>query len=222
MATTQTFTLPEEVTSARKRAEELTGGATELAAGENTISDILTQKVRDAYSSDQDITSKLDLATGTYLSAPSAAREQYQGIFNPFQRESLVDKYVSEALIPLLSYSTLYGQRQGRIGDIISAGTGAYKAESTRKAGEAKAASDLYTNLFNEWLQTEQLKISAQKAGESEIDLMDIIKAYKTLRGQEEDEWEDITNQLTPQYGFTPGTSTLDLEKARTSGGLSF
>ncbi len=158
-----TFTLPTDVTKARENAISLTGAATEYKVGEATISDVLKQKVQDAYGNNKDILGGLDTSTAGYLSAPSAAREKYQGVFNPFTRESLVDQYVANTLIPMLSYSSLYGQRMGRIEDTIGAGTRAYQAESARKESTAKAASDLYTNLLNEYVSLQQLNLRQQE-----------------------------------------------------------
>lgn len=153
-----TFQLPEEVTGARQRAQDITKEAQNYQAGESSISDVLRQKVQEAYSNNQDIIKPLDEATSTYLSAPQVGREMYQDVFNPFSREKLVSQYVGTEALPMLGLSNILGNRMGRIEDTIGAGTRAYQGETARKVAEAGQAQDMYSALLNEYLQTEKLR----------------------------------------------------------------
>lgn len=154
--------LPAEVTNARARAQELTGAAGQYSAAEPTISDLLRQKVQQAYADNQDIVAPLDEATTNYISAPSEARSQYENIFNPFQREALVSRYTANQALPMLSLSNIYGNRMGRIDDTIGAGTRAFQAAAAAKAAEAQQANQLYNTLLNEY-QIQQSLAQANK-----------------------------------------------------------
>lgn len=158
--------LPAEVTNARARAEELAGVAGQYSAAEPSISDVLRQKVQQAYADNQDIIGELDAAQGSYLAAPQTARAQYEDIFNPFQREALVSQYIQNEALPMLSYSSIYGNRLGRIDDLIGAGTRGYQAEVAARQNEAQLANQSYQNLLNEYQITQALE--AQQAAASQ------------------------------------------------------
>lgn len=155
--------LPDNVIQARNAATEATKTANTAAAGEPSISDVLRQKVTEAYSSSQDIVKPLDVATKNYLGAPQAGREKYQNIFNPFQRENLVSQYVGNESLPMLSLSSILGQRFGRIEDTIGAGTRAYQADVAAKQGAAQLAKDLYDSLLTEYNTVETNKLAREK-----------------------------------------------------------
>lgn len=150
--------LPDEITKARQSAQGASAAYGQAAAGEPTISDVLKQKITEAYQSSQDIIKPLDVATKDYLGAPQAGREQYQNIFNPFQRENLVSQYVGNKSLPMLSLSSILGQRFGRVEDTIGAGTRAYQADVAAKQAAAQTAQQLYESLLNEYTTSEQLR----------------------------------------------------------------
>jgi hypothetical protein len=150
--------LPQNVTDARNAATEYTKAAGTTAAAEPLISDVLRQKITEAYASSQDIVKPLDVATKNYLGAPAAAREKYQSIFNPFQRENLVTQYTGTEALPMLSLSSILGQRFGRVEDTIGAGTNAFKSQVLADQAKAQLANDLYSTLLNEYTTGEQLK----------------------------------------------------------------
>jgi hypothetical protein len=143
--------LPENVTRAREEATSAATSAGNLAAGEYTIGDILKKKVTEAYQDNQDVIGKLDTATATYTGAPSAAREKFSGIFNPTQREALVSEYTGNQSIPMLSLSSILGQRFGRIEDTIGAGTRGYQGMVAGEQSRATNLQNLYANLLNEY-----------------------------------------------------------------------
>jgi hypothetical protein len=136
---------------ARNKVSETMGRYTDLASGGATIADVLKEKALKAFDNNQDIVKPLDEATASYYSAPSTAREKYQGIFNPFSREKLVSEYTNNASLPMLMYANLYGNRMGRIDDLINSGTNAYKAEVTSAEGAANTAQKEYENILKEY-----------------------------------------------------------------------
>ena len=135
--------LPQEVVNAKANAQSLLGTAGQMKAAEPTVTDVLTQKVRDAYSQNADIIKPLDEATQNYINSPKVGREKYQNIFNPFTREKLVGQYTGTESLPMLSLANIYGGRMGRIEDILGAGTRGYSAATdaaTNKAALAQQA----------------------------------------------------------------------------------
>lgn len=154
--------LPANITSAREASTAATSNFADMATGQATIGDILKQKTIDLYNNNQDIVGPLDTATQTYLQSPQVAREKYQDIFNPFTREKLVSQYVGNESMPMLSLSNIYGNRLGRIQDIIGAGTNAYTSAMTAEQAKAEQARQLYTDLLKEYVTSENLASQKQ------------------------------------------------------------
>lgn len=150
--------LPTNVVQAREKAQQASEQSGVSGSEQYRVEDVLRQKVIDAYQSSQDIVKPLDVATQDYLVAPQAGREQYQNIFNPFQRENLVSKYVANKALPMLSLSSILGQRFGRIEDTIGAGTRGFQAQAAADQAKAEQARSIYQDLLNEYTTTEQLK----------------------------------------------------------------
>lgn len=156
--------LPQNIIQARQEAQSAAGQYGQLAAQKPAISDVLKQKALDLYQNNQDIIQPLDTATQAYMSAPSVGREKYQDIFNPFTREKLVSQYVGNQALPMLSLSSILGQRMGRFEDLMGAGTNAYTAMTTGQQLEAQNKRQLYEDLLNEYKTTEELALSREKA----------------------------------------------------------
>lgn len=154
--------LPDNVVQARNAATEYTQKAGASAAAEPLIQDVLRQKITEAYASSQDIVKPLDVATQNYLGAPQQAREKYQNIFNPFQRENLVSQYTGNQALPMLSLSSILGQRFGRIDDTINAGTNAFRSQTIADREKAQQASGLYSSLLDEYVISQQLASQAE------------------------------------------------------------
>lgn len=220
--------LPGQITSARDTASQLSGVASDYAAGEQSVMDILRGKIQEAYSSNQDLIGKLDQSIGNYLPSPQVGREKYQNIFNPFQRESLVSQYTANQAIPMMTNAGLLGQRLGRIEDLVGAGTRAYGAESARKQGKAQTAQQQYSNLLNEYqiMQPQTSVIEADgrqllinsKTGEviqdlgaappkagSGSDFSGLESLLGLLMGAEGGDWEDLGEQTQKDTGFEYG-----------------
>lgn len=155
--------LPAEVTQARQRAQSLLGAAGQMKANEPAVTDVLRQKVQDAYSQNQDIIKPLDEATQAYLQGPQVGREKYQGIFNPFTREKLVSQYRGNLALPMLSLSSILGNRMGRIEDTLGAGVRGYQASANNLLSQAQLAQQAYQDLFNEYTTLEGLRQSQQR-----------------------------------------------------------
>lgn len=159
-----TFELPEGVKATKATAMNLADQAAELAGGEHTIGDILETKVRDAYKDNEDIINKLDTAQAGYLSAPAESREKYLTPTsdayqpNPFAADRLIQQATGNALIPYLTYSGIYGQRVGRIADLINAGTNAYKGVSAQAQAKAANALQAYQSAVDEYQMLENLR----------------------------------------------------------------
>lgn len=156
--------LPASVIQARTAAQEAVSAAGQLGAMEPTISDVLKQKVTEAYANNQDIIKPLDTATQEYLQAPQVAREQYQNIFNPFTREKLVSQYVGNKALPMLSLSNIYGNRLGRVEDVIGAGVRGFQAQTMAQQAKAEQARQFYQDLLSEYTILQQQQAQEQAA----------------------------------------------------------
>lgn len=162
--------LPAEVQQARQAATTSAGRANELAAYQPKVEDVLKQKALDAYGANQDLIPQLDVATQSYLEAPQVGREQYQDIFNPFQREALVSQYTGQQSLPMLSLGSVLGQRFGRVDDIIGAGGRAFESAALTEQARAQQEGQNYQNLLNEYVTLENLRQSERGLDISEAD----------------------------------------------------
>lgn len=180
--------LPAEVTQARQRAQSLLGAAGQMKANEPAVTDVLRQKVQDAYSQNQDIIKPLDEATQAYLQGPQVGREKYQDIFNPFTREKLVSQYRGNLALPMLSLSSILGNRMGRIEDVLGAGVRGYSAATDSLVNQAQLAQQNYQDLFDEFKTLEELNQSSAKLKQgSDSGGLDIDNLLKLLGFGKED-----------------------------------
>lgn len=145
------ITLPANIQQAQQSSQTALKTAGEMASSAYTIPDILKKKINEALNYNQDIVGPLDTATQDYMASPSVGREKYQDIWNPFQRESLVSKYVGNQAIPMLTLSSILGQRMGNVQDFIGAGTNAFKAQASAAENAAKLERQNYEDLLGQY-----------------------------------------------------------------------
>lgn len=217
--------LPQDVVNARNNAQSLTSSAGQMQGNQLAVGDVLKQKVQEAYAQNQDIIKPLDVATQDYIQSPKVGREKYQDIFNPFTREKLVSQYTGTTALPMLSLSSILGNRMGRIDDTLGAGVRGYEAATTAKINEANAAQTLYKNLLDEYTTMETLRQSDKKlSGDGD----GVFTPLPTTL--DNDEWElvDVTDdgssglQGEPQtFDFSNQTPYPDINEGVKSGGLS-
>ena len=153
-----TFQLPQNVIQARDAATQFAGKASQYAAGELTIGDKLRETINRLYGENQELVNTFDTASSNFLAAPATARDKFQNIFNPFEREKLVSQYTQGEAIPMLSASNLIGHRFGRMEDMIGSGTRAYQAAAEVAKQKADAAKETYQNLLDEYTSITQLQ----------------------------------------------------------------
>lgn len=161
--------LPPEVIQRRQQSQELLSQAGNYQAAEPMVQDILRQKVQQAYADNIDVIKPLSEYEAGYYAAPSEARAKYLSpespsrLRDPFAAESLVSKYVAEKSIPMLTYSGIYGQRMGRIEDILGVGVRSYQATTNYLINKAEAARQSYQDAVTEFSLLEDLKERAAR-----------------------------------------------------------
>lgn len=185
MATGFSQDFPTLINDATKRASALAGTSGQLASELPNIGTLLKDRATQAYQSNQDIVKPLDEATAGYLVAPQVAREKYQDVFNPFSRERLVAQSIQNTSLPMLSLSSILGNRLGRIQDIIGAGTGAFQSQVAAEQAAAQAAQQVVDNLLKQYtLESDILyknKSLAQSTGSGFAeDLISLLTGGKT------------------------------------------
>ena len=199
--------LPDYVTEAQEKSESASTRAASMAAGEASVADLIKEKALKAYSDNQDIIGKLDTAQSAYLTSPQAGREKYQDIWNPFQRENLVSQYVQNTALPMLSLSSILGQRFGRFDDLVGAGTRAYQAESGVAQNAADLASQSYQNVLKQYQLEEDTRRWEREMGLKETEanqpslLESLLEYMKTQPGKE-------TKESSPLYTPMEGEGT--------------
>jgi hypothetical protein len=183
--------LTEAIGEAQKKAAGAAERAGNLAAGEYTIPDKLKAAALKAYKDNQDIIKPLDVATSQYLTSPQEARTKFQGIFNPFSREELVSKYVSNKSLPMLSLASILGQRMGRFEDVIGTGTRAYQAQTAAAQGAAELARQNLADLLDQYQLEESRRRWEIEQGSTTPSLEDMLDALKGEEGEGEDEHDE-------------------------------
>jgi hypothetical protein len=163
--------LPANIEQAKQSSQQATQRVGELTSYGHTVPDVLRQKVQDALNYSQDIIGPLDTATSQYISAPATAREKYQDIWNPFQRESLASQYTANQAIPMLALSSILGQRFGTVEDFLGAGTRAYQAQTGAATSAAELARQEYQDLLGEYQLEKSLEQQLWERGITEKEL---------------------------------------------------
>lgn len=232
-------TLPPSVQSAKAAATQAAKTAGAYGAAEPTITDVLRQKITEAYSSNQDIVEPLDVATQGFLQAPQQGRERYEDIFNPFQREALVSQYQGNKALPMLSLSNIYGNRVGRIEDTLGAGLRGFQSLLLGQQSNAQLQRQLYSDALTEY-QLTQPNYSTVDLGDR-IAIMDesgnIVQTYPKgavpksgggdgggidlagLLNPFGAEWEDVTGTLQQPWQEAATASVEEAEPQYASPG---
>lgn len=182
---------PTLLEEANQRASRLASTSGQLASELPNIGTLLKQRAYDAYSQNQDIVNRLDTATSSYLTSPQVAREKFQGIFNPFTREKLVSQSVANTALPMLSLSSILGNRMGRIEDIIGTGTNAFQAQVAAQQAQAQAAQQSVENLLKQYsYETEAIKANKPVAGDAGLSQLTSL-LNSILSGQNQNDQQD-------------------------------
>lgn len=140
--------------SLQQTAQASAGNAINYQSAASLLPQKLKQAILDKLNYNQDIISQQNQAMGNYFSAPSQAREQYQNIFNPFQREALVSQATSNAYAPYATLTDVLNQRMGNVSDIINSGTGAFNAGVTAQQGQSALDQNAYKDALSnaQWM----------------------------------------------------------------------
>jgi len=127
--------------------------AATTAAEYQSAAALLPSKLKDAVQGklnyNKDIIEAKNRAMAEYFKAPSAAREKYQDIWNPFSREKLVTEERAQAYLPFANLTDILKERRGGIADIIEAGTGAFQADVLAKGSAADISRQTYQDKLN-------------------------------------------------------------------------
>ena len=136
-----------------------------------------------------------------YFNAPSQARADYADIFNPFQREALVQKATNNAYLPYQNNADILTQRLGSISDIIGQATNSFSAQTTSAKDAATLALQKHNNLFSmAGVKSDATYKNAQLA-------LEYYKANKSGGGGSNDAL-DFTKYMAGQYKATAGQET--------------
>jgi hypothetical protein len=138
-----------ELQQARQQAQTAGQNAINYQSAGAQLPFKLREAVQGKLDYNKDLIEQRNQAMAEYFQAPSAAREEFQDIWNPFQREKLVAESRAQSYLPYANLTDILGQRMGTISDIINAGTGAFQAQTGAAQGAAGLANQNYSNLFS-------------------------------------------------------------------------
>lgn len=142
------YTNNPELTAAGTAADTATDTLTQYQTASQMLPEALKSAINEKLDYNKSAIEQKNKSMVDYFNAPSQARVDYQDIFNPFQREALVQKATNNAYIPYQTNTEVLAQRMGTISDIINQATGAFGAQVTSAQGAASAAENKYARLF--------------------------------------------------------------------------
>lgn len=177
----------------QQKAEGSANQAGQYQSAADLLPSQLKQAIEEKLNYNQDLTKQLGTAQANYFAAPSAARNQYQDIANPFEREQLVSQATANAYAPYTTLSQILSQRQGNINDIVNAGTGSFNSAVNAQQNQSNMDQTAYQNALQlaEFLYgannqygpgTQQYNLvqtkQAQQDASKGMTLQDLMKKY--------------------------------------------
>lgn len=206
----------------RQAAEQAAGTAVNYQSAASLLPAKLKSAIQEKLNYNQDIISQQNQAMANYFSAPSQARQDYQNIWNPFEREALVSKATSNAYAPYATLTDILGQRQGNINDIISAGTGAFNSAVTAQQGQAQIAQNAYENAISnaKWGYEMTHPKASSAAAQSPFEKLIEEQLMKAIQGGGQDNQSYQEPPMSParagiQYEYPPGSGVVWVSNAQ-------
>lgn len=213
----QYITTP-EIQAAGTTAADALSSVSEYQSAAALLPAKLKQALLEKVNYNQDIIEQQSKAMANYFAAPSAAREEYAGIWDPFAREKLVAQAQANAYAPYATLTGVLGQRMGTLSDIISAGTGAFNAAVTSAQNKSTLARQRYQDLLDiakekfkgaQWgyEQTHAKPTSTNSALETMITKLVIsqLETEKPTSSVQPTETEPRYSPLKGEGSFSPG-----------------
>jgi hypothetical protein len=133
---------------ARTGAQTAQTQASAYQSASSLLPEKLKQAIGEKLDYNKDIIEAKNKAMAEYFQAPSAAREKYQDIWNPFEREKLVAEERTQAYLPFANLTDILKERRGGITDIIGAATGLFGADVSAKQSAADISRQGYLDKF--------------------------------------------------------------------------
>jgi len=137
------------LTAAQTSADNAANTAVQYQSASSVLPNLLKTAINEKIDYNKGLIEAKNKSMVDYFNAPSAARLQYQDIFNPFQREALVQQSTNNAYLPYANNQDALTQRMGSLSDIINAATGTFGAQANAAQGAASLAQNRYSNLFS-------------------------------------------------------------------------
>lgn len=136
----------------------------------------------------KDLITQKNTAMGDYFAAPATARDKYQNIWNPFEREKLVQQDKSQAMSKWGTFEDLIGQRMGQVSDIVGEGIQGWQSVVQAAQAAYQQAQQNYQNVLSEYMSAAGLQSQADERAmqQSQFDQnlsWDKEKFAKTPRG---------------------------------------
>lgn len=166
------------VNQAANQAEDR---AVSAAAASNTLGDKLRTAISERFQ-ESPLAKQREGALKTFItSAPNARAdiaEQVKGgtIFNPSQQQALIAGRRASDVVPLVSLNDLLQAQFGGMGDLVTAGTNAYKEQVGSLQGAAQLARQRADSALAQLYKTAEFNLEKAKVGAanapSEIELL--------------------------------------------------
>lgn len=160
-------TLPQNVVDARSASQNAMGVLGQFNSKGFTIEDELKRTVQEALNYNKDLIDMRSTQLADYIAAPANANVRYgvqqfstgdkagqenpDFVWNPFERNKLIQGAIGQAMIPFSTTNTLLGMREGQVGDLVNAGTRAFQASQAAAQAQAAQAQQYYSDVLGEF-----------------------------------------------------------------------
>lgn len=171
--------LPSFITDARETAQGAGQVASDFATSAITIPDRLSKVMDDVILANKDLYDIRSSSLANFLASPEkgeakfgvqqfgtgpqAGEENPDFIWNPFERNAAIASYTATEQIPFLTSNALLGNVVGSGTKIIDSETRQFQARAAATAAAAEAARTAYSDVLNEYLSGQDLRIKNEQ-----------------------------------------------------------
>jgi hypothetical protein len=157
------------------QTEQAQSNYLKMTPGMYTISDSITNNLKERYGYNKDLIDQSNKAWADYFAAPAKYREKYSNIANPFTREKLASQERANLLTNATGTEELKQNRVGRFGEIIQSTGNAYQAETERARGGFEMAQTALQNAITNYQRAYQEEMQ-RRAEEYQRQMLELQK----------------------------------------------
>ncbi len=169
-------------------ANQASQTASDYTNAATTLPDMLRQAVAMRFANNP-ISQERDTALKGVLTQPNDTRQYLADtvkggtILSPTQQNAIMSSRAATASIPLISLNDIVGNLNGSVGNLVDAGTNAFKSLAGSLSDRAQLAQTSVKNAFDRYIQGGQLGLQQQTAAIKQHQLNSLQALMSALSG---------------------------------------